>query len=111
MKAIKMADMTLVLGKDTLSFKEKIEIARHLDNLKIDSIDMPEIENVTTDTLLIRTISAFIKNSTISVSTGITVEGVELASTSIAKAKNGKLKLCIPVSTVQMEYSYPMFLY
>ena len=67
MKQIKVTDMTLEMGVATLSFKEKIEIARQLDNLKVDVIDMPEIVNVTTDSLLIRTICAFAKNSTISV--------------------------------------------
>ena len=104
MKSIILSDMTLVLGKDTLSFKEKIEIVRHLDNLHVDVIDMPIIENKTTDILLIKTISAFVKNSIISVETGITVDGVKNAVLGLATAKKKRLKISIPVSTVQMEY-------
>ncbi|MBQ2815193.1 MAG: hypothetical protein IJE65_00785 [Clostridia bacterium] len=105
MKQIKVTDMTLEMGAATLSFKEKIEIARQLDNLKVDVIDMPEIVNVTTDSLLIRTICAFAKNSTISVSTGRTVDGVAVAAAAVAGAKSTRLKVNLPVSPVQMEYS------
>ena len=105
MKQIKVTDMTLEMGATTLSFKEKIEIARQLDNLKVDVIDMPEIVNVTTDSLLIRTICAFAKNSTISVSTGRTVEGVAVAAAAVSGAKSARLKVDLPVSPVQMEYT------
>ena len=75
MKKIIISDMTLPRHA-ALSFKEKIEIARLLDHLKTDVIHMPKIENVKTDTLLVRTISAFIKNSTISVDVGVDEAGV-----------------------------------
>lgn len=105
MKTITITDMTLALNSNQLSFKEKIEIARHLDNLCVDVIDMPVIKNVTTDTLLIRTISAFCKNSTISVEGGLSEESIDLAINSIQNAKKSRLKITVPVSTVQMEYT------
>ena len=104
MKRITVTDMTLAKGAKSLSFKEKIEIARQLDRLNVDVIDMPEIENVATDSLLIRTASAFIKNSTVSVSTGMTIEQVATAAAAVSSAEKARLKVNIPVSTVQMEY-------
>ncbi len=104
MKHITIADMTLVKAADALSFKEKIEIARHLDHLNANVIDLPEIKNVTTDTLLIRTVAALVKNSVISVDTGMTSEGVNTAAQAIAGSKKGRLRICIPVSPIQMEY-------
>lgn len=104
MKRITVTDMTLAKGAKSLSFKEKIEIARQLDRLNVDIIDMPEIENVATDSLLIRTASAFIKNSTVSVSTGMTVEQVATAAAAVSSAEKARLKVNIPVSTIQMEY-------
>ena len=104
MKNIKVADMTLAFNVNQLSFKEKIEIARHLDNLGVDVIDMPEIKKVTTDTLLIRTISSFVKNSAISVSTGLDFGDVDIALSTIQNAKKARIKINIPVSNVQMEY-------
>ncbi|MEE1127265.1 MAG: hypothetical protein UHZ05_03355, partial [Acutalibacteraceae bacterium] len=104
MKRITVTDMTLAKGAKSLSFKEKIEIARHLDRLNVDVINMPEIANVATDSLLIRTASAFIKNSTVSVSTGMTVEQVATAAAAVSSAEKSRLKVNIPVSTIQMEY-------
>ncbi len=104
MKKITVTDMTLAKGAKSLSFKEKIEIARQLDRLNVDVIDMPEIENVATDSLLIRTASAFIKNSTVSVSTGMTAEQVATAAAAVSSAEKARLKVNIPVSPVGMEY-------
>lgn len=104
MKRIYVTDMTLVKSADSLSFKEKIEIARYLDKLHVDVIDMPEIKNVTTDSLLVRTVSALAANSTVSVSAGMTAESIEIAAAAIASAKKGRLKVCLPVSAACMEY-------
>ncbi len=106
MKKIICSDMTLVQKAKGLSFKEKIEIARHLDNLCVDVIHMPAIENVKTDSLMIRTICAFIKNSTVCVETGVTAESVATAAAAAAKARRARLMVRLPVSAVQMEYTY-----
>ncbi len=104
MRKIRIADMTLTENSSMLSFKEKIEIARHLDNLNTDIIYMPEIVNVKTDVLLVRTISAFVRNSTICVSGGMTEESIETACLALSAAKKARLRICLPVSVVQMEY-------
>ena len=98
MKKIIVTDMTLPLFKSQLSFKEKIEISRHLDNLNVDVIEMPQIDNIKTDTLLVRTISAFVKNSTISVSAGMTKDGIENALAALASAKKKRIKIGIYMS-------------
>lgn len=104
MRKITVSDMTLQKYSASLSFKEKIEVARHLDHLRVDVIHMPAIENVKTDSLLIRTVSAFIKNSTICVNVGDTVEGVEIAAAAVKGAKKARLMVSLPVSPVGMEY-------
>ncbi|MBP3591109.1 MAG: hypothetical protein J6K14_01340 [Clostridia bacterium] len=106
MKKIICSDMTLVQKAKGLSFKEKIEIARHLDNLCVDVIHMPAIENVKTDSLMIRTICAFIKNSTVCVETGAAAESVTVAAAAVQKARRARLMVRLPVSAVQMEYTY-----
>lgn len=105
MKKIVISDMTLQ-RHSALSFKEKIEIARHLDHLKVDVIHMPPIDNVKTDSLLIRTASAFIKYSALCVDTGVTEESVNIAAAAISGAKRARLAVKMPVSAVQMEYSF-----
>ncbi len=104
MKQIVITDMTLAMGSKNLSFKEKIEIVRHLDKLGVDIIEMPEIENETTDSLLIRTVSDFVNNSVISVAAGMTTDSIKTAAAALSGAKNARLKVALPVSPVQMEY-------
>ncbi len=104
MKRITVTDMTLVSNSASLSFREKIETARQLDNLQVDVIDLPEIVNPTADALLIRTVSAFVKNSAVSVGTGMTAAGISAAASAAAGAKKARLRINIPVSAVQMEY-------
>lgn len=107
MRKIFVADMTLAennKGAASLSFKEKIDIARQLDKLGVDVIELSPIENVTTDTLLIKTISSFAKNSVISVPVGMTENGVKAAHDALMKAEKPRLRVVLPVSPVQMEY-------
>jgi len=108
MRKITIADSTLKEAEksaDTrLSFKEKIEVARHLDNLHADVIEFPAIENGNADTLLIRTVSSVMKNSILSVSAGLTEDSAEAAWQSVSAAARPRLQISVPVSPVQMEY-------
>ncbi len=102
---IKIADRTLCREGNSFSFKEKIEISRQLEKLCVNTIEIPEIENVKTDTLLVRTIASFVKKGVLSVNTGKTVEGVQNAATALQTAVHPRLRIELPVSTVGMEYT------
>jgi len=102
---IKFADRTLCKENNSYSFKEKIEIARQLENLNIDVIELPEIVNVKADTLFIKTIASFVKNSIISVAAGLSKQGIDTAVSALATANNPRLRIEAPVSTVGMEYT------
>lgn len=102
---IKIADRTLCREENAFSFKEKIEIARQLDKLNVDAVELSAIDNVKTDTLLIKTMSSFIKESVISVAVGMSTEGVENAANALVNAKKPRLRIELPVSTVGMEYT------
>lgn len=104
MKNIRITDMTLCRNR-ALSFKERIEIARLLERLNVDLIEIPEIDNVKSDTLLIRTIASFIKESTISVCGGYTVESVNKAATALNTTKKPEIRIELPMSPVGMEYT------
>ena len=43
MKQIKISDVTLCDVKNNLSFKQKLEIARKLDRLGVDAVELSEI--------------------------------------------------------------------
>jgi len=104
MKNIKIADMTLCQNT-SLSFKERIETARLLEKLGVNSIELPVIENIKSDTLLIRTISSFVKESTISVCGGYSEESVGMAAAALSAAKKGEIRIELPLSPVGMEYT------
>ncbi len=105
MKQIKIADATLCRENSHFSFKEKIEIARQLENLNVDVIEFPEIINAKVDILLVKTISSFVKNSVISVAAGIGTDSVDNAITALANAKHAQIRIELPVSPVGMEYT------
>ena len=108
MRTVKITDMTLRQcansAEAALSFKEKLEIAKALDKMKVDYIEAAPLVNVKTDALLMRTISTTVENCGISMPVGYTAEDVDAAWAAISKAKKPRLHVIVPLSTVQMEY-------
>ncbi len=105
MKQVKIADATLCKEGSAFSFKEKIEIARQLEKLNADIIELPEISNKRVDTLLVRTVSSFVKNSVLSVAAGSSMESIEDASAALSAAEHPLIRIELPVSPVGMEYT------
>ncbi len=101
---MKIADRTLCRENCTFSFKEKIEICRQLERLRVDVIELPAVENAKTDVLLGRTVSAFVGESILSVGAGMTAESLHLAVQSVAVAKHPRIRVEVPLSPVGMEY-------
>ncbi len=105
MKHINIADTTLCGAQNNYSFKEKLEIARQLEKLCVDVIELPEITGGKTDTLLVRTISSFVKKSVLSVAAGIAPNSVENAAAALNNAHNARIRIELPMSPVGMEYT------
>lgn len=105
MKNLIISDMTLKQAGDfSLSFKEKIEIAKLLDKLNISVIELPASSGSKVDGVLIRTICSCVKNSAVSLPVALTEDGAMKAYELIKNAKKPRLQVCVPMSTVQMEY-------
>ncbi len=104
MRRIGIADATLCRADNAFSFKEKIDIARQLEKLDGDVIELPEIQNARIDTLLIKTISTFVKKNTISVAAGMSIESVENAAVALSTAAHPRIRIELPTSPVSMEY-------
>ncbi len=108
MRKIRVSDITLRECANSvdhsLSFKEKIEMAKLMDKLHYHSIDMPEIKNVSTDVLLVKTIASLVKYVEVVVPVGMTSQSVETAWNSVKGAAKPALKVSVPVSAVQMEF-------
>lgn len=104
MRPITVSDMTLKDKTHTFTFKDKSEIARCLDNIGADVIELPEISGTKEELIINRSISEQVKNCTVRINAGLTEETLEEAWNSICTAKKPGLQISLPVSTVQMEY-------
>jgi len=102
---MRIADRTLCKENCTFSFKEKIEICRQLEKLKVDIIELPAIEIPKADILLVRTASSFVGSCVLSVCVGMTAESLEQAVQAISASKRARLRVEAPVSPVGMEYA------
>lgn len=105
MNRIQIADTTLCSQGSAYSFKEKLAIARQLESLHVDVIELPPIAGGKTDTLLVRTISTFAKESILSVAAGIGKESIDLAAEALNNAAHARIRIELPLSAVGMEYT------
>lgn len=107
MNNIKICDVTLrdeQKNGQNFSFKEKLEIVRQLDKLKVDVIETAPVTNDKADTIFLHTISPLLENSLLSCPVGLDVTSIDKAYDAIKDAKRKRVVISIPVSTVQMEY-------
>ena len=107
MRTVKFIDMTLreagrIRGRE-LSFKEKLEVARSLDRLRSDTIELAPIAGGRADQLANRTIASMVATR-ISAAVDISVGNIEETWESVRSAKKPKLNLLVPLSPLQMEY-------
>ena len=108
MNMIKLSDVTMKQVADgfSLSFKEKIELAKLLDKLGVAVIELEGIQNLRIDSLRIKSIAAAVTGSTVAVPVQLTKEGPAQVWAALQQAKAPRLQVCGAVSAVQMEYLY-----
>ncbi|MBQ9736349.1 MAG: hypothetical protein IJV96_06170 [Clostridia bacterium] len=109
MQKIRITDTTLRKADETAevaySFREKIEIVKTLDRIGVDVIELPLFRATRADVLLLHTVLPIVKNATISLTLAeLTEEAVRAAAEALGGAKNARIHIALPVSTVQMEY-------
>ncbi|MEA4969617.1 MAG: alpha-isopropylmalate synthase regulatory domain-containing protein [Candidatus Pelethousia sp.] len=112
MRKIEIVDITLrvsgQLSASGLSFKEKLEIAKLLEKLRVDVIETGYIGDAPADQAAIRTIADTISESVVSVPVGLLEADIRRAAGALSRAKHPRLNLTVPTSTVQMEYAYQL---
>ena len=108
MKTIKIIDMTLGLlptrQEGSLTFKEKLEIARGLDRLKVDGIELAPIGQAKADQLAGRTIASMVSSS-LTAAVDAVGGDVEGAWQSLRGARQPRLNIQAPMSPALMEYA------
>lgn len=105
MNHIKIADTTLSDPKSSLSFKQKLEIARKLERLGVDAVELPEISADKADSLLVRTAASFVKGSVLSVAVTSSVEAIDRAAEALSTAAHPRIRVELPMTASIMEYT------
>ena len=108
MNKIKLSDVTMKQMADgfSLSFKEKIELAKLLDKLGVSVIELEGIQNARIDSLRIKSIAAAVTNSSVAVPVQLTADSPARVWAALQQAKLPRLQVCGAVSAVQMEYLF-----
>ncbi len=110
MRTINTADITLKkLSEDreiSLLFREKSAIANCADLLGANAIELPAVKNLREDTIIYKTIAQNVQNATLAIPVGFNKEDVASVWECIKDAKKPRLQVELPVSTIQMEYTY-----
>ncbi|MBQ2755324.1 MAG: hypothetical protein IJF27_01480, partial [Oscillospiraceae bacterium] len=110
MKKINITDITLKkLSQDrevSLLFREKTAIAACADSLGADAVELAAIKNLREDTIIYKTIAQNVRKSTVAIPVGFNVQDINAAWECVKDAVHPRLQVEVPVSTVQMEYSY-----
>jgi len=109
MKKIFTSDYTLrdcAKRAEAVSFREKNNIAKCLDDLGVDAIELAPLNGSKEDAIIVRTISMAVKNAAVCIPVGFTTAEVDAAWECVKDAEKPILQVMVPTSTVQMEYTY-----
>ena len=109
MKRIVISDATMKQFSNDiqLSFKEKIELAKLLDKLGVDFIELSGIKNARIDTLQIKSIASAVKDSKIAVEVELNnADNIEKTWNALKDSKSPRLQVRAATSPVQIEYIF-----
>ncbi len=108
MRTVRISDVTMKQTGEgfSLSFKEKIELAKLLDKLGVTVIELEGVENPRVDALRIKSIAAAVADSTVAVPVQLSEESVNITWSALQQAKHPRLQVYAGVSPVQMEYLF-----
>ena len=110
MKKIFISDITLKkISEDravSLLFREKSAIASCADKIGVDVIEIPAVKSPREDTIIYKTIAQNVQNAVFAIPVGFNSDDVAVAWECIKEAQKPRLQVELPVSTIQMEYTY-----
>ena len=109
MRNIRISDIMMKVSPEAggfpLSFREKIELAKLLDKLGVDVIEVSRIANRRIDTLLVKSLASAIHSGVLALPLNTQdADAAEAAWNAVKEAAHPRLQVSLPVSTVQMEY-------
>ena len=106
MNIIHFSDCTLQKNDDSfsLSFREKLELCKHLDRLNLSAVEFQPIRRQKADSLLIKSVCSAVGDTTIVVPVLLNEESVAITWNALKAGRSVRLQVRVPVSSVQMEY-------
>ena len=108
MREVRISDVTMKQSGNTrevsLTFKEKLEMAKLLDRLGVAVIEAEGITQTKIDSLCIKSIASSVKNSVLAVPVALDAESVQITWKALKEAKRQRLQVPAAVSPAQMEY-------
>lgn len=108
MREVRISDGTMKQSGHTreisLTFKEKLEMAKLLDRLGVAVIEAEGIEQTKIDSLRIKSIASSVKNSILAVPVKLGQESVSVTWNALRLAKSPRLQVPAAISPTQMEY-------
>ena len=111
MREIRVSDATMKRAAQTkaltLSFKEKLELAKLLERLSVSVIEVEGIEKAKVDSLRIKSIASLVSNSVLAVPVKLDdPENVAAVWNAVKAAPKARLQVQASVSPAQMQYIY-----
>ena len=108
MREIRISDATMRRAANikelSLSFKEKLEIAKMLDRLGVSVIEVEGIENSKADSLRIKSLASLVRNSALAVPVKMDAENISQVWDALKEAVHPRLIVKAAVSPARMEY-------
>ncbi|MBR4965434.1 MAG: hypothetical protein IKY53_02980 [Lachnospiraceae bacterium] len=108
MKMIEIADLTIREASErtefSMTFKEKMEVAKQLEKRKVAVVELPNVSANKTDALVAKSLAPIIKESVLSVCAGPDKAEIEKAWETVAAAAKPRIQIVVPTSPIQMEY-------
>ena len=110
MKEIKISDITLKkISEDrevSLLFREKSAIANCADKIGAEVIEIPAVKSAREDKIIYKTIAQNVQNAVFAIPVGFSSDDIAVAWECVKDAQKPRLQVEVPVSTIQMEYTY-----
>ena len=107
MRTIRISDITLrQKAAEALTFREKLELAKLLDRLCVDVIELAHVKKEKADSLFIKSVANSVKDSIISVPCLPETQSIDIIADALKDAAKARIQITVPVSLVQMEYIY-----
>jgi len=108
MREIRISDVTMRraagLKELSLTFKEKLEMAKLLDHLGVSAIEVEGIESPKADSLRIKSLASLVRNSVLAVPVQMDVENIDMVWEALKEAAHPRLIVKAAVSPARMEY-------